>query len=188
MVTLISCLIWQIISFIFPPNEYGCVYAWITLGNIGTLLLPTLVKKNHLFSWGSFWSWPVCKQAKLSYLGHRKPARTLKSQHTQNESLFGAEAVIVNGDRYRAMLNEFLLKGRILATFVFNRMALCATQLKLHSILNRSCRLLHGQPTQPFKRNYFPLLNERIVLSNKKRNLRKYSVVFLKHFPKKKGI
>ena len=27
MVTLSSCLIWQIISFILPSNEYGCVYA-----------------------------------------------------------------------------------------------------------------------------------------------------------------
>ena len=31
--------------------------------------------------------------------------------------------------------------------------------------------------------NYFPLLTGRIVLLNKKRNLRKYSVIFLKHFP-----
>ena len=29
-------------------------------------------KKNHLFWWGSFWSWRVCKQAKLSNLGHPK--------------------------------------------------------------------------------------------------------------------
>ena len=36
MVTLSSCLIWQIISFILPPNKYGCVYAWKTLGNIAT--------------------------------------------------------------------------------------------------------------------------------------------------------
>ena len=28
MVTLSSCLIWQIISFILPQNEYGCVYTW----------------------------------------------------------------------------------------------------------------------------------------------------------------
>ena len=33
MVTLSSCLIWEIISFILPPNEYGCVHAWITLGS-----------------------------------------------------------------------------------------------------------------------------------------------------------
>ena len=32
MVTLSSCLIWQIISFILPLNEYG----WTTLGNIST--------------------------------------------------------------------------------------------------------------------------------------------------------
>ena len=32
-------------------------------------------KKNHLFRWNSFWSWRVCKQEKLSHLGHRKPAR-----------------------------------------------------------------------------------------------------------------
>ena len=32
-------------------------------------------KKNHLFRWSSFWTRRVCKQAKLSHLGHRKPAR-----------------------------------------------------------------------------------------------------------------
>ena len=75
------------------------------------------------------------------------------------------EAVTVNGDRYRAMLNEFLFT-------------------KIEE--DRSCRLLHSQLRQQFERNYFPLLTGRIVLSNKKRNLRKYSVVFLRHFPKKK--
>ena len=46
------------------------------------------------------------------------------------------EAVTVNGDRYRAMLNEFLwkLKRKILATFGSNRTALRATQPKLHLI------------------------------------------------------
>ena len=34
--SLSSYLIWQIISFILPPNEYGCVYSWTTLGNIAT--------------------------------------------------------------------------------------------------------------------------------------------------------
>ena len=53
--------------------------------------------------------------------------------------------------------------------------------------MHRSCRLLQGQSRQPFKWNYFPLLTRRIVLSNKIRNLRKYSVGFLlNHFPKKK--
>ena len=47
------------------------------------------------------------------------------------------DAVIVNGDRYRAMLNDFCLQNlnrRILATFGFNRTALSATQPKLHSM------------------------------------------------------
>ena len=37
-ITLSSCLIWQVISFILPPNVYGCVYVWTTLGYIATLL------------------------------------------------------------------------------------------------------------------------------------------------------
>ena len=47
------------------------------------------------------------------------------------------------------------------------------------------CRLLHGQPREPLPWNYFPLLTGRIVLANKKRNLRKYSIVLFKAFPKK---
>ena len=31
LVTLSSCLIWQVISFILPANEYGWVYALTTL-------------------------------------------------------------------------------------------------------------------------------------------------------------
>ena len=38
MVTLSSCLIGQVISFIPPLNEYGCVYAWTTLVNNATLI------------------------------------------------------------------------------------------------------------------------------------------------------
>ena len=66
-------------------------------------------------------------------------------------------------------------------------------EILLHTIDNvlknwadRVGRLLHGQPRQPFEWTYFPLLTGRIVLSNKKRNLRKYSVVlFLRIFKKK---
>ena len=37
--------------------------------------MPILAKKkDHRFRWSSFWSWGVSKQAKLSHLGHRKPA------------------------------------------------------------------------------------------------------------------
>ena len=75
MVTLNSCLIWQIISFILPPNEYGCVYAWKTLGSGPCRRCRFWQKKNYLFGWSSFWSWRVYKQAKLSHFEHRKPAR-----------------------------------------------------------------------------------------------------------------
>ena len=77
MVTLSSLLIWQIISFILPANEYGCVYASTTLGNSdrSTYRCRFWQKKKHLFRWSSFWSRRVCKQAKLPHLGHRKPAR-----------------------------------------------------------------------------------------------------------------
>ena len=79
----------------------------------------------HLFRWSSFWSWRVCKQAKLSHLGHEKPARIHPKRVTVwcgfwsrgKVGLFffengQGEAVTVNGDCYRAMLNEFLLRGR----------------------------------------------------------------------------
>ena len=36
--------------------------------------MPILGKKNHLFRWSSFWSWRLCKQAKLLHLGDRKAA------------------------------------------------------------------------------------------------------------------
>ena len=74
----VNGLIWQIISFILPPNEYSCVYAWKhweILRQIDLQKMPILGNKNYLFRWSLFWSWRVCKQAKLSHLGHRKPTR-----------------------------------------------------------------------------------------------------------------
>ena len=110
MVTLSSCPIWQILvtSFILPPNEYDCVYAWTTLGN-GP-------KKNHLFRWSSFW-FGAQKTRKQTYI--EKPTqpkrvtvwcgfwskRTIGPFFFENEQV---EAVTGNSDRYRAILNEFL--------------------------------------------------------------------------------
>ena len=45
-----------------------------------------------------------------------------------------AEAVTVNGERYRAMWNTFLFTKIEEVTFCLNRTALCATQPKLHSM------------------------------------------------------
>ena len=75
MATLSSCLIWQIISFILPPNEYGCVYAWTALGLRSTYRRCRFWEKNHLFRWRSLGALRVYKQAKLPNLGHRKPPR-----------------------------------------------------------------------------------------------------------------
>ena len=50
----------------------------IRLNNVGKycdITLKNFGKKNLLFRWSSFWFWRVCKQAKLSHLGHRKHAR-----------------------------------------------------------------------------------------------------------------
>ena len=126
MVILSLCLICQIISFILPSNEYGCTLEqrW-EVGLRLTYRRCRFWKKKNLFRWSSFWSWRLCKQAKLSHLGHRKPVRihkthdALKTSHClvrilvqrlgpfffKNEQ---RQAVTVNGDRYRAMLNEFL--------------------------------------------------------------------------------
>ena len=66
--------------------RYGEKYCDITVYDFG--------KKNHLFRWNSFRSWRVCKQTKLSHLGHRKSAsktshclmRILVQRH--NEAIF----------------------------------------------------------------------------------------------------
>ena len=83
-------------------------------------------QNNHLIRWSSFWSWREWKQAKLSHLGHRIPARihwkvdAPKTIHCSvrilvqrhNWAIFlrkwARRCVTVNGDRYRANLNEFL--------------------------------------------------------------------------------
>ena len=56
---------------------YTLEQLWEILQQIDLQKIPFLAKKNHLFRWSSFWFWRVCKQAKLSHLGHRKPARIL---------------------------------------------------------------------------------------------------------------
>ena len=90
MVTLSSCLIWQIISLILPPKEdptIQCVFASLSMSAIDLQKMLILAKKNLLFRWSSFWSWRVCKQAKLLHLGQKKPARihlkvkALKTSH-----------------------------------------------------------------------------------------------------------
>ena len=90
IVTLSSCLMWQIIIFI-PSAERICLC--IRLNNAEIVGMRSTYrrcrfwqKKNHLFRWSSVWSWQVCKQAKLSHLGHRKPARIHWKADAPNKS------------------------------------------------------------------------------------------------------
>ena len=138
MVTLSSCQFWQIICFTLPQNEYGCVYVWTTLGsetedaNVGK-------KKNHLFRWSSFWSWRVCKQAKLSHLRHRKPARIHWKADASKTSHCLVRILVQRHDwaiflRMANAIGPCWMNFCSQNTFDFNWTALRATQPKLHSM------------------------------------------------------
>ena len=91
MVTLSSCLIWQIISFILPQNEYGCVYAWTTLESIDLQKMPILANKKSSFQTKLILLLAGMPTSKIVAFGVQKTrTHTLKSRHTQNESLLGA--------------------------------------------------------------------------------------------------
>ena len=76
IVRLTSCLNWQIISFILPPNErIRLNNAWRYCDKPTYRRCRFWQKKNHLYRWSLFWSWRVGKQAKLLHLEHRKPTR-----------------------------------------------------------------------------------------------------------------
>ena len=157
MITLSSCLIWQIIRFILPPNEYGCVYAWTTLRNIATdwLCNADLAKKiifsdEAHFDLGGYLNKQNCRiwdiensHSNIEKVTH--PKRVTVRCGFWSRVIIGLfffeneqeEAVTINGDRYRAMFLFRIsvhkkLKRRILPTFGFNRAALCATHPKLH--------------------------------------------------------
>ena len=130
MVTLSSCLIWQIISFSLPPNEYGCVYASTTLENIATDRLTEygdFGKKKIVFSdeahfdLGGYVNKQNCRiwgtENPHGYIEKPTyPKRVTLWCGFYFRSIIGpffceneqGEAVTINGDRYRAMLNEFL--------------------------------------------------------------------------------
>ena len=158
MVTFSSCLIWQIINFILPPNKYGCVYAWTTLGSGPAIDLPISIedadfgKKNHLSDEANFNLCGYVNKQNYRIWGTENAHVCIeKPKHPKGVTVwcgFWSRGIIgplffeneqgapvtINGDRYRAMMNE-KLKRRILATFGFNRTALRATQPKLHSMI-----------------------------------------------------
>ena len=113
MVTLSSYLIWQIISSILPPNEYGCVYAWTTLGIIFSdevhFDLDRYVNKLNCRIWGTknlhaYIENPTHSKRVTVWCGFWSRG-IIGPFFFENEQ---GQIVTVNGDRYRAMLNEFL--------------------------------------------------------------------------------
>ena len=103
MVTLSSCMIWPKISFILPPNEYGCVETSLGLRStykvrldLGGYLNPHayIVKPTHpkrVTVWCGYWSRDL-----------------IGPFFFDNEQ---GDAVTINGERYRVMLNEFFHKN-----------------------------------------------------------------------------
>ena len=85
--------------------------------------MPFLLKKKIIFSDEAHFDLGgyVCRQTKLSHLGHRKPARITHPKRVTvlcdfwSRGIIGpfffknehGEAVTANGDRYRVKLNEF---------------------------------------------------------------------------------
>ena len=120
-------MIWQIISFILPPNEYGCVYAWTMQGSIDLQKMPILAKKKIIFSdeahcdlgehvnkqncriWGTenpqaYIEKPTYQKRVTVWCGFWSTG-IIATFFFENEQ---GEAVTVNDDRYWAVLNEFL--------------------------------------------------------------------------------
>ena len=128
MVTLSSYLIWQIISFILPPNEYGCVYAWTTLGSgpvIDSQKMPILAKKIIFPDEVHFDLDGYVNKQNFLIWGTKNPhAYIEKPTHPKRVTVWcgfwsrgvigpfffeneQGEAVTVNGDCYQAMLDKF---------------------------------------------------------------------------------
>ena len=96
-------------------------------------------KKKSSFQMKLIWSWRICKQAKLSYLENRKPARVhwkanvLKTCHCLVQ-------ILVQRHNWAILLRKRAISGRYsqwrsLSGHVgFNTTALCTSQPKLHSM------------------------------------------------------
>ena len=152
MVTLSSCLIWQIIRFILQPNEYGCVYAWTTMGmwardrhtESADFDKKIIFSDEAHFDLGGYVSKRNCRicgteNPHACIEKPTRPKRVTVRWGFWSRGIIGpfffeneqAEAVIVNCDRCWMNFCSQELKRRILATFGFNRMALRATQPQL---------------------------------------------------------
>ena len=145
MLTISSCLIWQIISFILPPNEYGCVYT--SLSGPAIDLQKILSDEDHLDP-GGYLNKQNCHiwdtenpHAYIEMPTH--PKRVTVWCGFWSRGIMGHFSSQISKERPLQPMaigpcwTNFCaqkLKRRILATFGFNWTALRATQPKLHSI------------------------------------------------------
>ena len=91
MVTLSLCLIWQIISFILPPNEYGCVSASLSGPAIDLQKMPILAKKITFSDEAHFDLVGYVNKQNCRIWGTENPHAYIEGRCTQNKSLFGAD-------------------------------------------------------------------------------------------------
>ena len=122
MVTVISCLIWQIISFILPLNEYGCVSNAFSLDRLTEDAYFAIIFSDEAhFDLGGYANKQNCH-----IWGTENPHAFIeKSIHPKRVTVWcgfwcrgiigpfffeneQGVSVTVNGDRYRTMLNKFL--------------------------------------------------------------------------------
>ena len=125
MVTLSSFLIWQIIRFILPPKEYGCVYASLSGPAIDTRF--RFWQKKNIFSDEAHFYLGGCVNQQNCRIWSTENSRAYIEKPKQPQRVtvwYGfwfrgiigpfffeneqGEAITVDGYRYRAMLNEFL--------------------------------------------------------------------------------
>ena len=66
----------------------------------------------HLFRWSfSFWSWRICKQANLSYLGHRKPTR-IHWKAVAHKTSHCLVRILVQRHNWAIFLGKWARRGR----------------------------------------------------------------------------
>ena len=76
-------------------------------------------KKNHLFRWSSFWPWRVCKQAKFSHLGDRKPAR-VQGEADAPKTSHCVLRILVQSHNWVIFLRKWVKRGRY-CQFLFTK-------------------------------------------------------------------
>ena len=97
---------------------------WEILRQIDIQKMPNLAKKiiriqkinlqkmpNHFFRWSSFWYWRVCKQAKLSHLGHKKPTRIYWKADAPKTGYCLAR-ILVKRHNWAIFLRKWVRRGR----------------------------------------------------------------------------